>query len=138
MIDVGLKSNGNRVKITKQGQVITAPIEYSEVKFVDLAVDDQGYTFFEPKAGKKFVITDILAIANRNVTTDCVIDIYEADDLNSATIAKSIFQLDMLKSTTLVMTGLNIIVSDFGKFINGKTDDNNGLVTISGYYIKPK
>lgn len=136
MIDVGIKSNGNRPTVTKAGQLITAPIHYSDSKFVSLAVDDQGYTFFEPKAGCKFVITDIIAIADRNVTTDCVINIYEADDLDSATIGKSIFQLDMLKNATVIMNGLNIITSDYGKFINGKTDDNNGLVTISGYHIE--
>lgn len=136
MIDFQLKSakNGASPHITKEGQLVTAPLAYSTPMFVDLAVNDQGYTFFPPIDGKRFVITDVIAIANRNVTTECVINIYESDDLNDATIAKSIFQLDMLKSTTLVMNGLNLVITE-GQFLNGKTDDNNGLVTISGYYI---
>jgi hypothetical protein len=127
--------NGNQAKVTNAGQLVTSPIEYSTPKFVSLASDNVGYTFFEPKDGKKFVITDVIAIADRNVTTSCIIDIYEADDLDSATIGTSIFQLDLLKNDKIVMTGLNIITSAEGIFINGKTDDNNGLVTISGYYI---
>lgn len=127
---------GHKAKVTNAGQLVVAPIHYSSSQFVNLAVNGQGYTFYEPKADCKFVITDIIAIADRNVTTDCVIDIYEADDLNSATIGKSIFQLDMLKNTTIVMNGLNIIMSSTGVFVNAKTDDANGLVTISGYHIE--
>jgi hypothetical protein len=129
------KGDGYKAKVSPAGELVTAPYEYSEPVFINLAVDDQGYTFFKPLTSQRFVITDIIAFADKNVTTDCIIDIYEADAEDSATIAKSILKLDLLKQDKIVLTGLNFITSDGGKFVNGKTDDNNALVTIAGYYV---
>jgi len=120
--------------VTKNGQLVTAPLAYDEVKTVSLNVDDAGFTFYVPRAGEQFVITVILLTADKNVTTDCIVEIFEATAENSNTVDKSILLIEMLKNTGRDITGLNFLVSE-GVYVNGKTDDNNVSATIMGYYI---
>ena len=120
--------------VTAAGQLVTAPYAYNEIKYVLLGVDNQGYTFFSPKVGYQFVLTAILLTADSNVTTSAIVDVYEASDLNSATIVTSLFHFEVLKNLTRDLIGLNILCSE-GAFINGKTDDDDVYMTLLGYYI---
>jgi len=122
------------VKVSMNGQLITAPYSYDEVKYVNLDIAAQGYTFFSPKAGKQFVLTGITMTANKSVGTDCIVDVYEATLENSATITTSIFQFEILKNGRRELIGLNILVSE-GVFLNAKTDDDDVFATLMGYYI---
>jgi hypothetical protein len=126
--------NGTAVKISKLGQLITAPIAYDEVTVVTLDVNGTGYNLFPAKAGKQFVITGILLTADSNVTGSANIDIYEADAVDEATIVKSILNIELLKNGYRDITGLNILATE-GAYINGKTDDDDVFVTMMGYYI---
>jgi len=123
-----------RVMVTSLGQLVTAPISYDEVKTISLNVDDAGFTFYKPKAGEQFVVTAILLTADKNVTTDCIVEIYESAAEDSNVVSGSVLSLEMLKNTGRDITGLNFVASE-GVYINGKTDDNNVSVTIMGYYI---
>ena len=133
-IPVRLEDQGNQVKITRIGQLVTAPFSYDEAKFISLAVDDQGYTFYQPLAGKQFVISTIILTADKNVATDCTVEIFESTTEDDPTVSKSILNIEMLKNSARDLIGLNLIVSE-GKYLNGKTDDNNVAATIMGYYI---
>lgn len=123
-----------RVMVTSLGQLVTAPISYDEVKTISLNVDDTGFTFYVPKAGGQFVITAVLLTADKNVTTDCIVEIFESAQEDSNVVSESILVIEMLKNTGRDITGLNFLVSE-GVYVNGKTDDNNVSATIMGYYI---
>jgi len=131
-----IDGHGDRyqAKVSHIGQVITGPYDYNLIKYINLDVAAQGYTFFPNRAGEQFVLTGLVIVTNKNVVTDCIVDIYESAAINSATIGTSLFQLEMLKNSTLVLLPLNILCSE-GVYINGKTDDDDVYVTMMGYYI---
>ena len=127
---------GNRVKasVTKNGQLVVGPYAYDEVSSQSLATDNVAVNFFGPKAGFQFVLTTILLNAKKTVTTDGLVEIYEATSSTSAVVAKSILAIEMLTNSVRDITGLNLLVSE-GVYINGKTDDNVVNGTLMGYYI---
>jgi hypothetical protein len=137
-IDVKVKDGwgtGNSACVTERGQLVTAPLAYSEVFTVIAALNNVAFNFVSPLSKHRFVITDILLYANKGVgASDATVDVYEADSATETTISKSILSIEMLKQTSRDITGLNLIVSP-GKWINIKTDDNTIFATIMGYYV---
>jgi hypothetical protein len=127
--------NGATAKVTHQGQLVVAPISYDSVANQTMSSANTAYNFFGPKTGCVFIITNILINADKNVTTDEIIDIYEADSPSTTTISKSIIKTELLRNSTRDLQGLNLKVSK-GKWLNGKADDASTFVTIMGYYAE--
>lgn len=125
-----------KATVSRAGQLIVSTYDYDLTKFVILDVNDTGYTFYSPKANFHFVITGIVAKADRGVspTTDADVIVFEADDDSSATVDRTLFQLAMVQGDQVVLTPLNILVNE-GKFVNAKTSDDDIYMTIMGYYI---
>ena len=128
------KGNGHAAHVTTAGQLIVSPYDFDLVQYLNFDVAAQGYTFFSNKTGYQFVMTGLLLTADSNVVTSCIVDIYEATILNSATINKSIFHFEILKNGSRQLIGLNILINE-GVYINGKTDDDDVFATMMGYYI---
>ena len=131
-----ISSNGTSAgaTVTKNGQLVTAPVAYDQVKTVSMNVNDAGFTFFVPRVGEQFVITAMLLTADKNVSTDCLVEVFESTGEASNSVSESILAIEMLKNSSRDITGLNFLVSE-GVYVNGKTDDNNVSATIMGYYI---
>lgn len=126
---------GYKAQVTKYNQLVTAPYDFSEAYATTASVINTAYNFVPPKQSERFVVTDILLYANKDVgAADATVDLYEADGATETTISKSILSLEMLKQTTITLTGLNMIVSE-GKWLNIKTDDNTIFATVMGYYV---
>ena len=126
---------GNEATVTKYGQLIVGPIDYSSPVAKTLSVVDTAYNFIEPVSGKSIVITDIILTANKNVgVNDATIIIYQSDDSLSLISSNDILNLEMIKQTNLVLTGLNMIVPE-GLFVNAKTDDNDIFITLMYYRV---
>ena len=123
------------VKVTTSGEIVVAPLSYDEIVNQTLDSANVAENFFIPRSMKQFVITGIVANADKSVTTDVVVDVFEADSLTSATIDKSIFHFEMLKNGDKDLVGLRILVNS-GVFINAKADDANVNITLMGYFIK--
>jgi hypothetical protein len=133
MIKVGI-SNGGGIfaKVTNNGELVTGPLEYSEPYYMELGVAAQIYSIVPGKANKRFLITGILLGADRNVATDCTINIYEATSAEG-TADKEILTIDLNKGEH---TFLNInVATQETRWINGTTDDDDVDVTIFGYYV---
>ena len=130
-----LGGKGATAKVTTSGELVVAPLSYDEVANQTLDSANVAENFFAPKSQQQFVVTGIVANADKSVTTDVVVDVYEADSLTSATIDKAIFHFEMLKNGDKDLIGLRILVNS-GVFINAKADDANVNITIMGYYIK--
>ncbi len=127
--------SGATARVTNSGELVVAPLSYDEVANQTLDSANVAENFFAPKSQQQFVVTGIVANADKSVTTDVVVDVYEADSLTSATIDKAIFHFEMLKNGDKDLIGLRILVNS-GVFINAKADDANVNITIMGYYIK--
>jgi hypothetical protein len=127
--------NDYKAQVTKYNQLVTAPVDYSQAYAVTASVINTAYNYVPPVQGKRFVVTDILLYANKDVgVNDATVDLYEADGATETTVTKSVLSLEMLKQTTITLTGLNMIVSE-GKWLNLKTDDNTIFSTVMGYYV---
>lgn len=125
----------SEAKVTKRGQLITAPLDFSTFYNAEVDVINTGFTIVTPRGGKQFVITSLIVYANKLVGTgDATVEIYEADSLDSTVVSASIFKQEMLKQTNLPLGQLNVIVSE-GKWVNVKTDDNTIFVNMAGYYV---
>jgi len=128
------KSGVVAVKVTALGQLVAGPFDYDEVSAITLDVANTAVNIFGPLVQKRFVVTAILLTANKNVTTDCSVEIYESDGPTSTTVDKSILNIEMLKNSDRDITGLNFRLTE-GVYLNGKTDDDDVFVTVMGYYV---
>ncbi len=127
--------NGRTIEATKNGELITAPIEYSIGKAQVLNAINTAFNFHIPKAGKRFVITGFIVSMSRNIGVNGAnIEFYEASAIGSIVVGKSILRLDMSKNQALPIFGGNFILTE-GAFLNVKTDDADVLVTIAGYEV---
>jgi hypothetical protein len=124
--------------VTEFGQLVVAPLSYSEPVTVDLNVINQAFNIIAPVTGKRAVITDIIVSADNSVspTAPANIEVYESDSGESLTIEKSILSPRLVRAGNLTLTGLNMITTE-GQWVNAKTDDNNVTITIM-FYTVPK
>jgi len=123
-------------RVTTAGQLVTGNLAFDLTSFVQLAVDDQVYNFYQPRAGRQFVISGIIATADKSVAANAsaTIEIYEGSSTSDATVDRALITFVLTQSTVLPMFPLNILVNE-GKFVNARTDDNNIFLTVIGYYI---
>lgn len=135
-IPVNIEFNGFKVKVTKSGELVVAPLAYDETMFVELAEDDTAYNFYEPKPQKQFVITGVLAYGDKQVSavTNATVIIYEADSIDTLTVDKVLLQFEIGQNQSIPISSLRTLVN-VGKWINSKTDDDDIHMTIMGYYI---
>ena len=137
MIPVEITFGGNKAFVTKRGQLVTTPIAYSQFYLASAVLAATGYNIVLPKAASKFVITDIIITADKNVhaTNGAIIDIYEAESPTSTVVTKEIYQDEVVKFDRISLTGLNVLIVNEGRWINVKTAEATVRVTIGGYYI---
>lgn len=134
-IEDGRGGTKKTAMVTPRGQLVTAPLDFSTPFFNQLAVNNQVYNFVEPRANKQFVITGILINASRNVGVNgSVVEIYQADAIDSATATNQVIITDVGRSTSMPMTGLNTIMQP-GTWLNAKADDTDVYITILGYFV---
>ena len=136
-INIEDKSNKNSAVVTEYGQLVTAPLSYSDPNYVSLAVADTAYEIVPGKTNRRFVIAGILVASNKAFASSTVaetVTIYEAAIEDIDTSLGTIFRVDLLRNDRLVATGLNLIGSK-GRSIVGIATDAAVDVTIAGYYI---
>ena len=125
-----------KVKVTKYGQMVVAPIQYSTPKTVTLDVINTAFNFITPIQGSSIVITDIIVAADKNVspTEPAVVEVYTANSDDSMTVIDDIILTQIPRSTTVPITGLNLLVGE-GVWVNAKTNDSAVTLTIMFYRI---
>lgn len=128
-----LGSNKIQVKVTARGELVAGAIEHSQPFYVELGVNNQIYNVVPGLASKQFVITGMIIGADRNVSTDCTVHIYESTSADGTT-ERDIFIGDINKGQTLPLIGLDVI-TQATRWINATTDDDDVDLTIFGYYV---
>ncbi len=128
-------ATGASAKILEAGELVVAPRHFSTPISIKLDLVNTAYNFASAVAGQKYIITDIVMTADKNVTTDALVEIYEGATPTTITVDKTIFKMELLKNTSLAMNGLNWEVAS-GKYLNAKTDDDDIFMTIA-YHIHP-
>ena len=128
--------SGTLAKVTASNELASAPVDYDQTQFVELAVDNTAYNFYGPLPEKQFIITGIRAKADRQVdnVTDADVVVYEASSIDTTIVDKVLHQEAMVRGESFTLIGLHIKVSA-GKWINAKTTDDDIHMTIMGYYV---
>lgn len=123
-------------KVTKFGQLVTTPLDYSIAVERDLDVPGVAFNFVEPEAGKSIVITSILVSADKGVsnTEPADVSIYQSDEIDSLIVLDKIIRPQLVRSTNLPLSGLNTIIPP-GRWVNGVTDDATITVTLFFYRV---
>ena len=136
---VGLIPDGEgqarAVHVTQNGALVTAPLHYSGSVFVELDIADTAYNFYDPIAGKQFVITALIVFADKQVsgTTNASVEVYEAAEKDSLVVDKTLLRFELGQNQLLHISDLNLLVSP-GRFITAKTSDDDVHLTMLGYY----
>ncbi len=101
-----------------------------------LGVDDVVVNIVSARGGKSFCMTGIILTGNKSIdpNTDAIVDIYTATLPTSATAVATLLSIPVARSAQAIVTGILLEAGD-GLFINGKTSDDDVLVTILGFYI---
>jgi hypothetical protein len=126
-------TNKVQARVTERGELITSAIEHSQPYYVELGVDAQIYNVIPGVVGWRFVITSIIIGADRNVSIDCTVHIYESLSADGTT-ERDIWRGDINKGETLPLIGLDIITRPT-RWVNATTDDDDVDLTILGYYV---
>ena len=131
---VNIVGNGLMAKVTASGELVTASLEYDTSVYNALATGTAS-NFFGPKVGKQFIITGFLAVSDKLITADVIIEIFEASSSDTTVVDKTIMKFALTKNAEASPTPLRIKVSA-GKWVNAKDDDDTVHLTMFGYYIK--
>ena len=125
-----------KAKVTKFGQLVVAPIQYSTPITQDMDVITTAFNFIVPEQGSSIVITDIFVAADNAVsnTAPAEVELYTADGPDSLTVIDSILQPRLTRSKNVPITSLNLLIGE-GVWVNGKTNDNNILLTVMFYRV---
>ena len=136
-IDAKIEGQGGRTPLVSDyGELVVAPISYSSASVQLLDTNDTGVVFIPPISGKRIVITTMIFGTDKDVsaTIGSAIEIYESSTGSGETVATSIFQVDLIKQTTLSLVGVNVITSE-GTWVMGKASDDDVKVSIYYYYV---
>lgn len=137
MWHVGIKdpATSKSVKVTPQGQLVTAPLKFSTIRQNTLAIINTAYNFATPQPNQAGVITDIILSAGRDVGVNgALVEIYLTDSSTSTTTLIPITTFQMPAGTSIQLTGLNWEYTQ-GYWLSMKTDDNTIYASMAGYYF---
>lgn len=134
-VNIRDSQNGINAKVTKRGQLVVSPLEFSTPVSKSVNATGTAFNFFIPESGTRFIITDVILSSDNTIGSNgAVVEIYEADAIDSATVNNSIVTLILPSRSNIPLLNLNWIVTE-GKWLNVKTDDATIECTIAGYYV---
>ena len=129
--------SGMVARVSKYGQLSTAPLSFSTPVAAVLTQDDTAYNFITPVAEHEVIITDILLSTNRTIGANGAdIEVYCSSSIDGTAIVTgcSILSVELLKNEHRDLTGLNFIVNA-GYWVNIKTNDTDVTATIAYYRV---
>ena len=129
------KNGVHLVEVTRFGQLVTAPLEYSTPVSVRMTVANQAYNLVRPEQLTGITITAYSVATRRSVGINgAEVIIYEADAADSLDVLSEIQPFDLPQQEFKSMTPLNILATP-GRFINAKSDDVEVIVTLHFYRV---
>lgn len=128
---------GMAATVTEFGQLVTAPVDYSQISQQVVLVINQAYNLAVPTDGQQIVITSIILTGGRDIgASGATVELYLADGPEETAFAPAdaVFSLELVKNGQIVLNNLNLITVA-GKWVNVKTDDNTVYCTILFYRV---
>jgi hypothetical protein len=129
---------GRRGSFTPDGdfRVTRDPHDLSSFQEMDIPITE-AYNFFPPQNGFNFIITNIHAFADKDVSNsiNATVFFYEAPAIDSTTVDRVLLRFEMPRDSIMQMDGLRLLVNS-GKWVNGKTNDDDIHVNMLGHYAR--
>lgn len=139
-LDVVLVDPGTGVnsKIDRFGNFTVSPPVSASFN-ATLEVDNTTVNIVPARAGENFCITGFVLTGNKSIdpNTDAVVTLFEAKDGTTGTSERDILIIPVARSASVTVTGI-ILSGGLARYINGKTTDDDVLVTLFGFYVTPK
>jgi len=136
-IGVNIKdpNTGVLAKISNNGEILTRPLKFSEIKFASITVADTANNLYKPRVPERFVINGIILNTNKDVGVNgAIVNLYESSSATSLTIDTQLLRLNILKNDTVIIGNILVLTTE-GKFINVKSDDTIVNISVTGFYI---
>lgn len=124
-----------RARVTKYGQLVTAPLSFSVPTSNNMVLIDTPYNFIEPQPGQSIIITNVIASADKNVsnTDPANVVVYQSDGVNSLNNLGTLVQPQLLRGANQNFL-MNLIVGE-GVWVNATTNDDAILLFLYYYYV---
>lgn len=124
-----------RARVTKYGQLVTAPLSFSVPTSNNMVLINTPYNFIEPQPGQSIIITNVIVSADKNVsnTDPANVVVYQSDGINSLTNLGTLVQPQLLRGENLNFL-MNLIVGE-GVWVNATTNDDAILLFLYYYYV---
>jgi len=124
-----------RARVTKYGQLVTAPLSFSVPTSNNMVLINTPYNFIEPQPGQSIIITNVIVSADKNVsnTDPANVVVYQSDGVNSLTNLGTLVQPQLLRGENLNFL-MNLIVGE-GVWVNATTNDDAILLFLYYYYV---
>lgn len=128
--------DGQAARVTRFGQLVVAPLAYSQPASQTLDEIDTAFNLLTPESGKSIVITDVIISADKSisVTDPAEVEIYQANEIDSLVAEGGSLNPRLLRGDNFILTGLNVLIPE-GMWINAKTNDSTILVTLLFYRV---
>lgn len=132
---VQIKGTGDEVaRVSRTGELRTTRAKNDTSSYVAVSSTGTAFNLMPPTSLRKIVITGILAVSDKNITADAIVEIYSAENKITTTAAETLFKFAMTKNAVVSMPGILLEVPE-GLYISAKTDDATIHITILCYTI---
>lgn len=129
------EEHGRIARVSKYGQLIVSPIDYSTPSFKRIDAPDTAFSFIAPATAQSIVITDIIFSTDRSSpVAGSLVEIYQADSATTTASIKDIMVDDLERQSRSISTGLNMFVPG-GRWVNAKSSGVDVLMTIMFYRV---
>ena len=127
---------GRTANVVRGNAIAVLPPQASIAYNATLGVDDVPVEIVPSRSKMTFCMTGILLTGNKSIdpNIDAIVDIYTSTDSASSTIVTSLISIPVSRSGSIVLNGI-LVEAEAGHFINGRTSDDDVLVTILGFYV---
>lgn len=128
--------DGVAADVTQYGQLVVGPKTNNTATASELASDDTGVMFIEPRDGSVIIITQVILAAGRDVSSNTSADVivYESSTGAGQVEQKRLLKIPMLKNETAAFNNLNMLVGA-GTWVMATTSDASVDVTILWHYL---
>ena len=128
-----LGSSGRIVSVNSSGELVVGPSSFSE-PYTGSVTGTTITNLVRGRVNEFFVVTDMI-ISQDRTNTDSAVTVFESDSVDGPS-TDDIITVDLIKSQAIPLTGLNLISTARGKYINFQSDSGTATirVTVMGYY----
>lgn len=138
LVQIEDPATSQKATVTERGQLVVSNISFSASYIATIDAANTAFNLVLPEEGKKFVVTAIVLTGDKDISAvdDAIVILYEAANATTTTEDNILIEVNIARSATLPLTGLDLITETAAKFINIKSSDINIKATLMGFFVE--